>query len=112
MKYKLFGEEYTQNQQKAIKDFNDFTVHSTFLCRFTVLSSGIKIPNAIGLARFEDKLFWADDTKMGVLKVDKYGDEDPQQIFQDQKNKRLRSVKIFHQSIQHQKDRASKGVGY
>uniref|UniRef100_A0A8W8LAI7 EGF-like domain-containing protein n=1 Tax=Magallana gigas TaxID=29159 RepID=A0A8W8LAI7_MAGGI len=75
--------------------------------RFTVLSSGIKIPNAIGLARFEDKLFWADDTKMGVLKVNKYGDEDPQQIFQDQKNKRLRSVKIFHQSIQHQKDRTN-----
>lgn len=76
--------------------------------RFTVLSSGIKIPNAIGLARFEDRLFWADDTKMGVLKVDKYGDEDPQQIFQDQKNKRLRSIKVFHQSVQHQKDRKSR----
>lgn len=44
--------------------------------RQVIVSQGINIPHPFGVTTFEDKLYWTDWTRLGVLEVRRYGGAD------------------------------------
>uniref|UniRef100_A0A4W3HU78 Low-density lipoprotein receptor-related protein 2 n=1 Tax=Callorhinchus milii TaxID=7868 RepID=A0A4W3HU78_CALMI len=58
------------------------TVTYDGLERKTVLSGGAAIPHPVGITHFEDKLYYTDWTKLGVMKSNKFTESNPQILYQ------------------------------
>ncbi|XP_041374759.1 low-density lipoprotein receptor-related protein 2-like [Gigantopelta aegis] len=76
------------------------TVDYFGLNRRIVVSGGMNIPSGVSLTVFEDQVYWADVTKMGLLSANKF--KKPvtvRQIYHEASSKPT-SVRVFHPSVQ------------
>ncbi|CAH1789469.1 unnamed protein product [Owenia fusiformis] len=70
--------------------------------RRTVISGSLNIPHSYDMSMFENMVFWADWTKMGIMTSTKYNNESTvSQIFMDTTSKPM-GVKVFHPARQPQ----------
>ncbi|XP_073976140.1 low-density lipoprotein receptor-related protein megalin isoform X3 [Rhodnius prolixus] len=68
--------------------------------RFLVLR-GTPVPSPSRLAVFENKVYWSDGTKQGIMSVDKYeGSNSIQAVYKDKEVREPKAVKIVHTLIQ------------
>lgn len=75
--------------------------------RHTIISGWLNIPAPISLTMFENEIFWADLTKMGILKVNKFGGQySASQIFKSM-DEEVKAIKVFHPSSQISKTKSA-----
>ena len=67
--------------------------------RHVILKGSSKVPAPVRLATIENKIYWTDSTRQGILKIDMYNESSlPEPIYRDRKIfKEPRSIKIYHQ---------------
>lgn len=63
--------------------------------------AGTPVPSPSRLAVFENKVYWSDGTKQGIMSVDKYeGSNSIQAVYKDKEVREPKAVKIVHTLIQ------------
>lgn len=61
------------------------------------------MPSPTRLAVFENRVFWSDSTKQGIMSVNKYeGSSSIQAVFKSREVKDPKAVKIIHSLLQKQ----------
>lgn len=64
-------------------------------------SIGQPVPSPSRLAVFENKIYWSDGTKQGIMSVDKYeGANSIQAVYRQRDVREPKAVKIVHSLIQ------------
>lgn len=63
--------------------------------------TGTPVPSPSRLGVFENRVYWSDGTKQGVMSVDKYeGSNSIQVIYKDREVREPKAVKIVHPLVQ------------
>ena len=68
------------------------------ICRETIISGGISIPAAVSLSQFENKLYWADVTKMAIMSVSKFDPSGSDVVWRT--GVKPTALKVVHQVLQ------------
>lgn len=63
--------------------------------------SGQSVPSPSRLTVFENRVYWSDGTKQGIMSVDKFlGPESMSMVYKDKSAREPRSVKAVHSLVQ------------
>lgn len=66
--------------------------------RHVILKGSSKVPAPVRLATIENKIYWSDSTRQGILRIDMYNESSvPEPIYRDRKIfKEPRSIRVYH----------------
>lgn len=70
------------------------------------------MPSPTRLAVFENRVYWSDSTKQGIMSVNKYeGATSIQTVYKNREVKDPKAVKIVHNLLQKQGTKVGRGGG-